>query len=84
MERKGGVRARDIAVVVVELVVMEWFSPTIGDDDLALTSGITFDKYDMMINKCNYSFVMWILITKELPIDFSFNARQQINLGVLE
>lgn len=55
MERKGGVRARDIAVVVVELVVMEWFNPTIGDDDLALTSGITFDKYDMMTDKyCNY------------------------------
>jgi len=35
--------------------VMEWFNPTIGDDDLALTSGITFDKYDMMIDKyCNY------------------------------
>jgi len=59
MERKEGVRARDIAVVVVELVVIEWFNPTIGDDDLALTSGITFDKYDMITNKnCNYFVVV--------------------------
>lgn len=68
MERKGGVRARDIAVVLVELVI-EWFNPTIGDDDLALTNGMTFDKYDMMI--CNYFVVVFkILITKEYRLLF--------------